>query len=260
MAHATPSIVSKMEEPKAFQQFPPLPTPEEKYELEKIPTTIKPEIGEKQPNGFYKLVGDTKQLDYYKVLNRSAPILAQISPDVPGMRAVSDTLVFVPEKSLTEENQAAFASRAVYLDKRRLGTTGMTNTLDEVLANESIKEPPCVRMDPCPEPTFKDLECCAPDPIDPSSVPLAQKTDLRPPIPIRDYDHKDSTWGFMVDRPFDKYAMIIMGVAVGVGALVVLVLLIWAMMTRGGDAAPAAAAASVPSTGFFGKIGNKFGF
>ena len=215
---------------------PPLPEPTQSFDLDVIPSEISPSIAAKQPNGYYKLIGDPVQRDHYKVMNRSAPILQQTSVrDVPGIRAVSDTLVFVPEASLTEKNQDVFSNRATYLDRHRIGVMGMTTTLDEVLAEQKyaesiLSDKKCVRIDPCPDPPFKDLACCSN--TTPSDVPLDPKVGLpRAPLPIRHYGHRDSSWSFMVDRPYDRYAMIIMATAVGIAVMAILVLLIWSMLT-----------------------------
>lgn len=216
--------------------FDPLPAHSQEFDSYNVSTTLPSGISEKQPNGFYKLVGDTKQRDFYKVQNRSAPILAQVSPDVPGMVAVSDSTVFVPEASLTEKNEAIFNNRAIYLDRYRLGNTGMTTSLDEVLAQQNnATEGGCVRMDPCPDPPFKTLSCCSSSGVESEwnadQVPLATKDGPKyPPMPIRNYGHRDTTWSFMSGHPWDRYAIIIMSVAVAIAIAAVLIMLIWSMM------------------------------
>ena len=215
-------------------KWSPLPPTSTSFEADDVPSVIDPTIASKQSNGYYRLIGDKSFSDHYKVMNRSAPILQQTSPDVPGMKAVSDSIVFVPEFSLTERNQAAFANRAAYLDNHRLGINGMNTTLDEVLAEQNSKNKNCVRIDPCPNPPFKDLQCCGnadrPDAtIEPKELPPY------PPHLTRDYPHKDSTWRFMIDpeRPWDRIAMVIMGLAVGIGIFAVLGLLVWSMVWGG---------------------------
>lgn len=225
-----------------------------------VPSTVPTSVAQKQANGFYKVVGDITQQDHYKVANRSAPILQQISAiDVPGIRAVSDTLVFVPEKSLTEKNQAVFQNRASYLDRHALGD--LSNTANQIIAMSQQEQDakPCVRIDPCPDPPFKELTCCAnADPSrDDPAVPLLAPNEQPPyaPYPIRNYNFRDSTWGFMLDpeRPWDRIALMIMGIAVGAGILAILALLLWAMIKgtarQAASAVQGAAAAFVPSGG-----------
>ena len=202
-------------------------------DIYKIPMTIEPTIASKDTDGFYRLIDDPKKKKHYQVKNRSAPILQQIhQTSVPGIRAVSDTLVFVPEDSLTQKNVQTFAQQAAYLDRHRLGTAD-SRTLNEVIALEAQQgKQDCVRIDPCPAPPFKDLKCCTPE--DAPDVALQPKQAVfRPPFPIRDYNFKDSTWNFMVDRPYDRYAMYIMAASVAAAILAVLVLLIWAILTGG---------------------------
>lgn len=204
--------------------------------LNNIPTTIDPMIAEKNVDGFYRLIDDPQQKRHYRVMNRSAPILQQIHQmTVPGIRAVSDSLVYVPEDSLNQTNQATFAQHAAYLDQHRLGTAD-SKTFNEVMAldtqnQKSAQEKGCVRIDPCPDPPYKDLKCCEND-VSPDAALQPKRGDaFRHPMDIRDYNFNDSTWGFMIDRPYDKYAMMIMGIAVAIAIFAVLVLLVWAMLT-----------------------------
>lgn len=212
--------------------WPPIPAGGALFVKAEVPSQIEASVAEKMPSGYYRLVGDAQGTQHYRVLNRSAPILQQISADVPGMKAVSDTLVFVPEPSLTEANQAVFSNRAMYLDRHRLGVSGMTTTVDEVVASQKPKDgTECVRIDPCPKPAFKDLNCCS-NSIGPDA-PIEPKDGLPyPPFGARDYKFKDTTWSFMVspDRPWDRIAMIVMGVSVAVAVLALLIILIVSMI------------------------------
>jgi hypothetical protein len=165
------------------------------------------------------------------------------------MKAVSDSIAFIPEFSLTERNQASFANRATYLDNHRLGINGMNTTLDEVLAEQNIhSKSKCVRIDPCPDPPFKDLECCG----DKYNHDVSIEPKELPPYPLhamRDYPHKDSTWRFMIDpeRPWDRIAMVIMGVAVGIGIVAVLGLLIWSMVWKSSSSSSTSSSSSSTS-------------
>lgn len=234
-------------------------------------------IATKQEDGYYTLIGDPQQRPHYRVVSRAAPVLKNLSDlDVPGIRAVSDSVVFVPEQSLTEQNQAAFSNRAVYLDRHALGD--MSVTTNQVIAQQAItnstststststqETKPCVRIDPCPDPPFKDLQCCnnaSPIVLDGANgnIPILPPSDLPPypSHPMRDYDHEDSSWSFMTDpkRPWDRIAMMMMGISVAVAILAILALLIWSMITGGVKAVaesvtsaftPAFASAAAPS-------------
>jgi len=199
-----------------------------------IPMTIEPTIAQKNSDGFYRLIDDPHQTRHYRVMNRSAPVLQQIHElAMPGIRAVSDSLVYVPEDSLNQTNQATFAQHAAYLDQHRLGVAD-SQTFNEVIAIETQRQKEdkqCVRIDPCPQPPFKDLKCCENDASPDAALQPKRGDALRHPMEIRDYNFQDSTWGFMADRPYDKYAMMIMGIGVAIAIFAVLILLVWAMLT-----------------------------